>query len=179
MRGKLPSLPRNHKVVNRHREAKENQIKAKDKGKEYADQRRATKSSNIKVGDTVIVKQKNKNKLSTNFATTPCTVTSINGSTIVAGNKDHRITRNSWFFRKIPSDIESGEEESVISQPLRRETRTGHREDRTGMPEQQDEVMPPRSSLEQQNEATPTRRSTRNRTQTEFFAHSITSHMIN
>ena len=179
MRGKLPSLPRNHKIVNRHREAKENQIKAKDKGKEYADQRRATKSSNIKVGDTVLVKQKKKNKLSTNFATTPYTVISINGSTIVAGNKDHRITRNSSFFRKIPSDIESEEEESVISQPHRRETRTGHREDRTGIPEQQDEVMPPRRSLEQQNEVTPARRSTRERTQTEFFGNPITFHMIN
>ena len=80
MRGKLPLLPRNHKVINRHREAEENQIKAKDKGKEYADQRRATKSSNIKVGDTVIVKQQKKNKLSANFATTPYTVISINGS---------------------------------------------------------------------------------------------------
>ena len=179
MRGKLPSLPRNHKIVNRHREAKENQIKAKDKGKEYADQRRATKSSNIKVGDTVLVKQKKKNKLSTNFATTPYTVISINGSTIVAGNKDHRITRNSSFFRKIPSDIESEEEESVISQPHRRETRTGHREDRTGIPEQQDEVMPLRRSLEQQNEVTPARRSTRERTQTEFFGNPITFHMIN
>ena len=179
MRGKLPSLPRNHKIVNRHREAKENQIKAKDKGKEYADQRRATKSSNIKVGDTVLVKQKNKNKLSTNVATTPYTVISINGSTIVAGNKDHRITRNSSFFRKIPSDIESEEEESVISQPHRRENRTGHREHRTGIPEQQDEVMPPRRSLEQQNEVTPARRSTRERTQTEFFGNPITSHMIN
>ena len=179
MRGKLPSLPRNHKIINRHREAKENQIKAKDKGKEYADQRRATKSSNIKVGDTVLVKQKKKNKLSTNFATTPYTVISINGSTIVAGNKDHRITRNSSFFRKIPSDIESEEEESVISQPHRRETRTGHREDRTGIPEQQDEVMPPRRSLEQQNEVTPARRSTRERTQTEFFGNPITFHMIN
>ena len=131
----------------------------------------------FKVGDTVIVKQKN--KLSTNFATTPYTVIPINGSTIVAGNKDHMITRNSSFFRQIPSDLESGEEESVISQPLRRETRTGHREDRTGMPEQQDEVILPRHSLEQQNEVTPTRRSTRNRTQTEFFGHPITSHMIN
>ena len=96
MRGKLPSLPRNHK------EAKENQIKAKDKGKEYADKRRATKSSNIKVGDNVIVKQKKTNKLSTNFATTPYTVISINGSTIVAGNKDHRITRNSSFLERFP-----------------------------------------------------------------------------
>ena len=71
----------------------------------------------------------------------------------MAGNKDHRITRNSSFFRKIPSDI-SEEEESVISQPHRRETRTGHQEDRTGMPEQQDEVMPSRRSLERQNEVT-------------------------
>ena len=179
MRGKLPSLPRNHKIVNHHREAKENQIKAKDTGKEYADQRRATKSSNIKVGDTVLVKQKNKNRLSTNFATTPYTVISINGSTKVAGNKDHRITSNSSFLVKIPSDIESEEEESVISQPHRRETRTGHREDRTGIPEQQDEVMPPRRSLEQQNEVTPARRSTRKRTQTKFFGNPITSHMIN
>ena len=50
----------------------------------------------------------------------------------MAGNKDHRITRNSSFFRKIPSGIESGEEEeSVISQPLRRETRTSHRPGRS------------------------------------------------
>ena len=130
-KGKLPSLPRNHKIVNRHIEAKENQIKAKDKGKENADQRRATKSSNIKVGDTVLVKQKNKNKLSTNFATTPYTVISINESTIVAGNKDHRITRNSSFFRKIPSDIESEEEESVIPQPHKRnQNRSPGRSDR-------------------------------------------------
>ena len=98
----------------------------------------------------------------------------------MAGNKDHKITRNSSFIRKIPSDIGSEEEEeSVISQPLRRETRTGRREDRTRMQEQQDKIMPPRRSLEQQNEAAPTRRSTRNRMQTEFFGHPITSHVIN
>ena len=62
IRGKLPSLPRNSKVIDRHDEAKQNDDQQKKRGGVYADIRRKTRPSNINVGDTVLVKQKKTNK---------------------------------------------------------------------------------------------------------------------
>lgn len=51
MRGKLPSLPRNSKVIDKHNEPRHNDGEQKKRGKTYADIRRRTRPSNIGVGD--------------------------------------------------------------------------------------------------------------------------------
>ena len=160
IRGKLPSIPRGTKVVNRHSEAKENQEQAKQKGKRYADKRRGTKASNIKIGDTVLVKQSKQNKFSTNFAVTPYTVTSIKGSKVVAENDNHRITRNISFFKKVPDKIGSEEEEFSDTQE------NGH------------EIIGQEIHPHIEEPPVLRRQSTRNRTQTELFGNPVTSSII-
>ena len=55
LRGILPTLPSEHKIVNRHQEAKENQELRKEKGRNYSNQRCGAKESLIKVGDRILV----------------------------------------------------------------------------------------------------------------------------
>ena len=63
--------------------------------KSYADKRHHTKECDIKVADKVLVVKPDP---------VPYTVTVINGSQITAERKGHKITRNSSFYKKIPSD---------------------------------------------------------------------------
>ena len=88
-------------MVNRQKEARNNDAESKSKGREYADKKRQAKSSNIQVGDVVILKQKRRNKFTTKFESTPYTVIECKGTKIVAENKKHRVTRNASFFKKV------------------------------------------------------------------------------
>ncbi len=69
--------------------------------KSYADKRRHSKISNIKVVDTVLVKQGKKNKFSANFETTTYRVVCRKGTRVTAERQDGRkVTRNVSFFKK-------------------------------------------------------------------------------
>ena len=61
VRGTLPMLNPKDKVLNRHKEAKTNDAKAKTRARDYANKRRHAKSSDLKVGDKVILKQRETN----------------------------------------------------------------------------------------------------------------------
>jgi hypothetical protein len=141
IRGKLPTLPHNSKVINRHREAKQNE--QKQRGKRYADSRRHTRTSKLRVGDRVLVRQKKTNKFSTNFSPTPYTIVAIKGSKVVARNQQHFITRNVSFFKKIAEQAVSREEgdEYVVR---RRQEEEG---DQVQEQYQQEQQEPRRSSL--------------------------------
>ena len=54
--GTFPSLTKSN-VVDRHKEARENELSSQGYKKQNADRRRRTKHSDLKVGDYVIVKQ--------------------------------------------------------------------------------------------------------------------------
>ena len=101
---KLPSLPRNSKVIDRHNKARQNDQQQKKPATTYADIRRRTRPSNS-VGDTMLVKKKKRNKFLTNFSPIPYTVVRVTGSKIVAHNGTHYITRN----------VEESEEDEIIS----------------------------------------------------------------
>jgi hypothetical protein len=58
-------------VVNRHKTAKKNDMTKQKYNKEYADNKRNGKSSSIKIGDYVLVRQDKQNKLTPNFNKTP------------------------------------------------------------------------------------------------------------
>ena len=90
----LPEVPNSH--VNDTTRA--NDAKAKDKMKNYADNRRHTKDSNLEIGNSVIVKRKG---FKTSFDPRPYVVTEINGSQIKARRGNEIITRNSSFFKKV------------------------------------------------------------------------------
>ena len=100
-RTKLPSLQiPTHPSDN---EVRENDRKAKERMKMYADRKSHAKTNEISNGDQVLVKQERQNKLSTNFNPTPLTVINKKGTMITAQRPDgSSITRNSSHFHTIP-----------------------------------------------------------------------------
>ena len=100
VRGKFPSLEKKL-VINKHREAQENEKKSQSYHKEYADKHRHAKESNIKIGDTVLVKQYKKNKLTSRFNKMPYIVVCRKGTKVTAENAKHRITRNVSHFKRV------------------------------------------------------------------------------
>ena len=57
----------------------------------------------MSLGDTVLVRQQKKNKLTPCFDPKPYEIIEIKGSMVTATRKGHTITRNSSFFKAIPS----------------------------------------------------------------------------
>lgn len=94
----------------------QNDAHSKEKMKSYADKRRNTQSSRISVGDTVLVRQPKKNKLSTPFDPRPYTVTKQNGSMFTARRGNHVITRNASHFKPVIADVPTFEEEEEESE---------------------------------------------------------------
>ena len=74
------------------------------KMKSHAECKRSIRYSDIQVGDTVLVKQPKRGKLSTPYHPTPLTVTSKNHSMLTAEGGDRKVTRNSSHFKKFNSD---------------------------------------------------------------------------
>ena len=70
-----------------------------------ADSNRNVKKSNFKIADTVLVKQRQVNKLTPPFSPDPLKIIRIKGSMIIAKSVKTAITitRNTSFFKKIPS----------------------------------------------------------------------------
>ena len=124
IRGKLPTLPHTSKVINRHREARQNDQQQKLRGKRYVDSRRHARPCKLRVGDRVLVRQQKTNKFSTNFSPIPYTIIAIKGSKKVARNQQHSITRNVLFFKKT-AEQEVSQEESEKDMVRRRQEEDG------------------------------------------------------
>ena len=82
VKGTFPSLTKSN-VVDRHKEARENELSSQRYNKQYVDRRRRTKPSDLRVGDYVIVKQNRRNKLTSTFSETPYTVIERNNSKVM------------------------------------------------------------------------------------------------
>ena len=94
----------NHETATRiEQEIIDNDQRTKGKMKSYADKRRHTKECDIKVGDKVLV-VKTAGFRKKSYDPVPYTVTVINGSQITAEHEGHKITRNTSFYKRIPSD---------------------------------------------------------------------------
>ncbi|CAB4008646.1 hypothetical protein BSL78_21779 [Paramuricea clavata] len=76
-------------------------LKKKEKMKVYADTAAKAKPHSFQVGDTVLVRQKRVNKLSSPYNKHPYTIVKIKGSMITARNATSYITRNRSQFKKI------------------------------------------------------------------------------
>ena len=110
VRGKLPSLEKKL-VVNRQKEARENETKSQAYHKSYADNRRNGEESSIKVGDTVLVKQKRQNKFTSRFNKTPYVVIYRKRTQVIAeNNQKHRVKRNVSHFKKFENRNEGLEQ---------------------------------------------------------------------
>lgn len=99
---KIP-LPQLTEVPESHvdKSIRTNDAEKKLKMKEYADQKQHSKVSEIKVGDTVLIRQPKVNKLTTPFNPKPFVVTTRKGSMVTVKRGSKKITRNISFFKKI------------------------------------------------------------------------------
>ena len=88
----------------------ERDAEQKSKIKAYADSKLGTKPSDIKPGDTVLVRQPKKNKLSTLFNPEPLVVKEKKGSMVTASDGLKSITRNSSMFKVIPPNLKAEED---------------------------------------------------------------------
>ena len=155
IRGTLPTLPRKHHLIDRHAEAHDNHELKKEKGRNYANQHRRTKRSFIKIGDKVLIKQGKRDKLSTNFNTTPYTIVSVNGSRLTAERNGHKVTRNASFFKKFKGQTQDDDYD------MNYQTNMSHDNESNELPQEQ--LL---------------RRSTRSRTQTKRYGEPIDSSLI-
>ena len=91
---------------------RENDVKAKTKMKKNADKLSRAKEREIHVGDTVLVRQRKKNKFSSTFDPKPYRVTRVKGTMITATRPGHYITRNISFYKKVqPQEEEVTDED--------------------------------------------------------------------
>ena len=82
------------------KEVQENDRRAKDKLKEYADKKRKARNSNLNTGDTILVRQRKQNKLSTHFDPKPWEVVMKKGTMVTACRDDKYIT---WNISQYPN----------------------------------------------------------------------------
>ncbi|MCG8048362.1 MAG: DDE-type integrase/transposase/recombinase [Candidatus Thiodiazotropha taylori] len=84
----------------------------KEKGKQYADQKRSAEPSNISSGDKVLLEQKHENKLSTRFEQEPYLVRKKIGNQVVMEGKDGgKIKRNVIHVKKYEDNVITGEQD--------------------------------------------------------------------
>ena len=75
--------------------------------KESADNKHNVKERTLNIGDTVLVKNKNKGVLDSYYDNKKYKVIKVHGSMITAECDYHKITRNITFFKKVNSDCVS------------------------------------------------------------------------
>jgi transposase InsO family protein len=98
MQCKLPNVtisqPVDQAVINRD-------LLYKAQIKEYADNARKARASNVQVGDSVLVRQQHTDKLSPEFCPNPYTPTARKGNTVVVqSSQGAEYTRNTTFVKK-------------------------------------------------------------------------------
>ena len=70
--------------------------------KSYADGRRNVQPNSFVCGDTVLVRQQKRNKLTSYYDPVPYKIVAMNGTMITAERRGKQIVRNSSFFKKVP-----------------------------------------------------------------------------
>eukprot|EP00795_Rhopilema_esculentum_P017443 gene17443-9047_t len=110
VQGKFPTLEK-HRVINRHKEARINEERSRSYQETYANKRRKARKSNLQVGDTVLVRQQKRDKLTTRFSKTQYKVVNRKGTQITAEDSNHRrVTRNVSFFKKLRAQMSDSED---------------------------------------------------------------------
>ena len=115
IRTKLPQMV----IGSDQSKVQQNDDQAKKKMKEYADANSKAKQADIRVGDTVLIRQRKENKWSTKFDPSPFRVVRRKGTMITVIRKGKYVSRNIVFFKKIvsmrvESDMSDDEEEVMI-----------------------------------------------------------------
>ncbi|KAI8510764.1 hypothetical protein Bbelb_116800 [Branchiostoma belcheri] len=76
--------------------------------KEYTDQKRNARPSNLRVGDTVLVQQTRQNTLTAAYDHQPYLITHKKGTLVTANRDGKETTRHTTMFKKIPTTIPRG-----------------------------------------------------------------------
>ena len=84
--------------------ARDHDAEFKQKGKDYADLRRSAGHSDVKPGDTVLLKQNVHDKLSTTFHKEPFVVVEKHGNSVVVNNTGVQYKRNVSHIMKFNVD---------------------------------------------------------------------------
>ncbi|GFN80903.1 transposon ty3-g Gag-Pol polyprotein [Plakobranchus ocellatus] len=81
----------------------DNDLSAKERQKYHADKKHSNLDHKIQGGDTVLVRQQKQNKLTPPYNPAPYIVTYVRESMVTAAKGGHSITRNSSFFKTVPT----------------------------------------------------------------------------
>lgn len=76
--------------------------RAMAQSKAYQDRKRNARLCTLALGDTVLVRQRKRNKITPYYDPAPYTVIAVKGSMVTAERKGCQIVRNSSFFKQIP-----------------------------------------------------------------------------
>ena len=105
-------------------QVQDNDDRAKEKMKKYADVKRRARPSQLKVGDTVLVRQRKQNKFCTRSDPVPFKVVRKRGTMITASRNGKYITRNASHFKVIDPSLDNDqqatddEEDELNTAPL-------------------------------------------------------------
>ena len=104
---KLPELPSSDNLTHDEKIRNRDRLR-KQKGREYSDETRNAKPSNIKVGDSVLLRQKKQDKLSTPFKPIPMSVISKKGNSLEIESSEGVVyksnsTQLKWYYEREPS----------------------------------------------------------------------------
>ena len=100
LRDKIPGIIQ---VTDLFKEAKLNDEVRKEKSKKSYDESKNVKQHCIQIGDSVLLKQKKENKLSTVFETDPFEVVKVEGPAVTIQRGNQVFTRNAVHLKVIPS----------------------------------------------------------------------------
>ena len=112
-RDPITRLPQMSEVVDHHREnppasmvhqhASARDAIAKQKQKSYADKRNKARVRNLDIGDHVMLRRDSRgNKLTSTFHPYTLIIVAKKGNMISAEGRNHRVTRNVSFFKRVP-----------------------------------------------------------------------------
>ena len=116
LRGKLPSILEsgNSGSENMGDDVRERDLSKKRQWKAYADDRRKVSSSQIKMGDKVLIRKKRENMFTPYYDPFLFTVIGIKGSMITAAREGEIKCRNSSHFKRLRAEVAEIEEDEVI-----------------------------------------------------------------
>ena len=100
-------------------EVRDRDSEAKEKGKLYADEKRCARESDLKEGDTVLLRQERKHKLTPTFRPEPYRVLDKSGNSVVVESPDGvQYKRNSTNVKKFLERSNAPECEMSLSPPI-------------------------------------------------------------
>ena len=91
--------------MTRHPQRSDTDAKRKAKMKTYAHKCSHAKNTDLNIGVKVLITQPKKDKMCKPFKPEPLEIKDNKGSMITAQNKEHTVTRNASFFKKLPFNV--------------------------------------------------------------------------